>query len=202
LTHRFKQTKMASEHSSNTPACAGPRKQEGKMRDSQSSQEGTRFGSSHSEPSVLLSPMDDDAGLIALETQFNTLVAEMIASRNASDAPATYLNGRLIVRGNIQESFAPDPDGADRTEKTEAVLARLYPIEQAIMATPARTIRGLGVKARHVAYVLSHYWDAPIDRIDWDARAMRLLIEAICGLAYVPLPTCEAGTEVGPRSAP
>jgi hypothetical protein len=174
------------------------------MRDRQSSQEGTRFGSSHSEPSVLLSPMDDDAGLVALETQFNALVAEMVARRNASDATATYLNGRLFTGGNIQEGFAPDPDGADgadRTEKTEAALARLYPIEQAIMATPARTIKGLGVKARHAAYVLSHYWEAPIDRIDWDARAMRLLIEAICGLAYAPSPSCEAGTELGPRSA-
>ena len=172
------------------------------MRDRQSSQEGARVGSSRSEPSALFLPMDDDAGLIALEAQFNSVVAEMVASRNASDAPATYPEGRLLACGNVQESFAPDPDQADRTEKTEAVLARLYPIEQAIMATPARTIRGLGVKARHAAYVLSHYWEAPIDRIDWDARAMRLLIEAICGLANAPLPSCEAGTEVGPRSAP
>jgi hypothetical protein len=202
LTHRFKQTKMAADIPAIRQHTLVSRNRRGKMRDRQSSQEGTRFGSSHSEPSVLLPPMDDDAGLVALETQFNALVAEMVASRNASDAPATYLDGRLIAGGNIQESFAPGPDGADRTEKTEAVLARLYPIEQAIMATPARTIKGLGVKARHVAYVLSHYWEAPIDRIDWDARAMRLLIEAICGLAYAPLPSCEAGTEVGPRSAP
>jgi hypothetical protein len=172
------------------------------MRDRQSSQEGARFGSLHSEPSALFLPMDDDAGLIALETQFNSLVAEVDAGRNASDAPATYTDGRLPSAGHIQESFAPDPHRADRTEKIEAVLARLYPIEQAIMATPARTIAGLGVKARHAAYVLSHYWEAPVDRMDWDARATRLLIEAICGLAYVPLPSCEAGTEVGPRSAP
>ncbi len=163
------------------------------MRDRQSSQEGVLFGSSHSEPST-----DDDAGLLALETQFNSLVAEMVARQNASDAPATYPDGRPLARGSVQESFVSDTDRADRTEKTEAVLARLYPIEQAIMATPARTIRGLGVKARHAAYVMSHYWETPIARIDWDARAMRLLIEAICGLADVPLPSCE-GTEVSPK---
>ena len=167
------------------------------MRDRQSSQEGARYGSSHSEPPALLLPMDDDAGLLALETQFNNLVDELIASRIARDAPATHPDGLLLARGNVQESFAPDTDRAD-----EAVLARLYPIEQAIVATRARTITGLGVKARHAAFVLSHYWEAPIDRIDWDARTMRLLIEAICGLAYLPLPSCEAGAEVGPRSAP
>ena len=127
--------------------------------------------------------MDDDAGLLALETQFNNLVDELIASRIARDAPATHPDGRLLARGNVQERFAPDTVRAD-----EAVLAR--------------TITGLGVKARHAAFVLSHYWEAPIDRIDWDARTMRLLIEAICGLAYLPLPSCEAGAEVGPRSAP
>jgi hypothetical protein len=69
------------------------------------------------------------------------------------------------------------------------MLARLQPIEYAIMAIPARTIAGLGVKARHAAYVMPEYWDAPIDRIDWDAQAVRLLIEAICALAHMPLPS-------------
>ena len=61
------------------------------------------------------------------------------------------------------------------------------PVEQAIMWTPASTIAGLGVKARHAAYVLSQHWEAPIDRINWDARAVRLLIEAICDVAHTPL---------------
>jgi hypothetical protein len=186
----------------NTPAFAGQKDQTRrvKMRDRQSSQKGALFGSSHSEPSALILLIDDDAdaGLLALETQFNSLVAEIVARQNASDAPATYPDGRPLARGNVQESFASDTNRANWTEQIEAVLARLYPIEQAIMATPARTIRGLGVKARHAAYVMSHYWEAPIEQIDWDARAMRLLIEAICGVADVPLPSCEAGTEVSP----
>jgi hypothetical protein len=44
------------------------------------------------------------------------------------------------------------------------------------------------VKARHATYVMSQYWSVPIDRIDWDAQAVRLLIEAVCDLARVPLP--------------
>jgi hypothetical protein len=65
----------------------------------------------------------------------------------------------------------------------EAILAALYPIELAIMQTRAQTITGLAVKARHAAYVMSQYWEAPLDQIDWDARTVRLLIEAVCETA-------------------
>jgi hypothetical protein len=82
------------------------------------------------------------------------------------------------------------------TGEVERILARLYPIEQAIMQTPACTIAGLGVKARHAAYVMSQYWEAPIDVIDWDARTVRLLIEAVCELARAPLPQCEGVSDV------
>lgn len=75
----------------------------------------------------------------------------------------------------------------DDLEQIEAMLGRLEPVERAIVAMPARTIAGLGVKARHAAYVMSEYWNAPIDRIDWDARAVRLLIEAVCEAAGTPL---------------
>jgi hypothetical protein len=56
------------------------------------------------------------------------------------------------------------------------------------MATPACTIAGLGVKARHAAYVMSQYWEEPISQIDWEAQAVRLLIEAVCDVARTPLP--------------
>lgn len=56
------------------------------------------------------------------------------------------------------------------------------------MGTSAYTMAGLGVKARHAAYVVSEYWEEPIDKIDWEGKAVRLLIEAVCELARVPLP--------------
>lgn len=43
-------------------------------------------------------------------------------------------------------------------------------------------------KSSHAAYVLSEYWNGPIDRIDWDAWAVRLLVEAVCKSAGTPLP--------------
>ncbi|MGB6399644.1 MAG: hypothetical protein WBF73_28790 [Bradyrhizobium sp.] len=56
------------------------------------------------------------------------------------------------------------------------------------MATPARTIAGLGVKARHAAYVMSQYWEKPVDQIDWGAKGVCVLIEAVCEVARMPLP--------------
>jgi hypothetical protein len=113
------------------------------------------------------SARENDAALLALETRFNALVAELdrVAQHHRGDAGSEAL-----------------------TKEAEATLAHLDPIERAIMETPACTIAGLGVKARHAAYVLSEYWETPIDRIDWDARAVRLLIEAICDIARTPLP--------------
>lgn len=106
--------------------------------------------------------MDDDSALLALGKQFEEIADE-------------------IQKLHSSASTVP-------LELIEATLGRLEPIEAAIMAAPARTIVGLGVKARHAAYVLSEYWSRPIDRIDWDARAVRLLIEAVCKSAGTPLP--------------
>ena len=119
---------------------------------------------------------DDDSDLIALGKQFEEIAAN--------------------VR-NLCNSGAPD----DYLELLEAALGRLEPIELAIMATPARTISGLGVKARHAAYVLSEYWDVPIDRIDWDARAVRLLIEAVCEKANVFVPLWNRPSHARPLPA-
>jgi hypothetical protein len=108
------------------------------------------------------SARENDAALLALEKRFDALAAKL--------------------------DREPGEVGSEaRTKEAEAILADLDPIERAIMETPACTIAGLGVKARHAAYVLSQYWEAPIDRIDWDARAVRLLIEAICDVAHTPL---------------
>jgi hypothetical protein len=91
------------------------------------------------------------------------------------------------IAAKLQELYDPASPN-DHLKLIEATLAYLEPIERAIMATPARTIAGLGVKARHAAHVMSEYWDAPIDQIDWDARAVRLLIEAVCERAGLSLP--------------
>jgi len=110
-------------------------------------------------------PTNSDAVLLALETQFVAIAAELDRNKNC-------------LRGELGDEA--------RTKEDEDVLARLAPIEQAIMETPAYTITGLSVKARHVAHVLSEYWEVPLDQIDWEGRAVRLLVEAICSVARTP----------------
>jgi hypothetical protein len=102
-----------------------------------------------------LDEADNDSTLIALGSQFEQITAQL-------DSLPT--------------------DASEDPQQIEVLLARLDPIERAIMATPARTIDGLGVKARHLAYTVSEHWGAPIDQISWDARAVRLFVEAVWDL--------------------
>lgn len=121
--------------------------------------------------------------LLALAEQLDSLVAELAAVQG--------LNDDLTIEA-LQPGPPPETDAGENYDtgasQAEAVLARLYPIELTILTTPARTIADLGVKARHAAYVMSEYWDAPINQLDWDARTARLLIEAVCNFAGTPLP--------------
>lgn len=81
----------------------------------------------------------------------------------------------------------PAPTDHFVTMTEEALLARLDPIERAIMGSPAQTITGLSVKARDLPRVLSEYSKGPIDQTGWEGRAVRVLVEAICEVARVPL---------------
>jgi|SRR5664279_5325295 len=124
--------------------------------------------------------VDLDAALVALGRKFEALSAELAAlqrtevdTHSSVDSLGENLKGEVIVSSS--------------DERIEAVLTLLYPIERAIMATPAMTVVGLGVKARHAAHVLSHYWTDSPERLDWDAQTVRLLIESTCTVAGIGL---------------
>ena len=143
------------------------------MQDSQSSNRASApVGSPRPEVTAPASPsQDDDAGLLALEERFDGHVRELLATQPTGIELATCLHQQSL-RHDVELAGI---DADTRMKQAEAILARLYPIEQAIMQTRARTIAGLGVKARHAAYVMSHYWEEPIDKIDWEAQAMIIL---------------------------
>jgi hypothetical protein len=122
------------------------------------------------------SDSDPDAVLVALGRKFEALSAELATLQKEDDALS---RGGEQMTG--QEMINPS------LERIEAVLTLLDPIERAIMAVPARTVVGLGVKARHAAHVLSNYWTDVPERLDWDARTVRLLIESTCTVAGVGL---------------
>jgi hypothetical protein len=167
------------------------------MRDNQSPKRTSALvGVLLSEGTIVPSPTaDDDAPLLMLEVQFNALMAELTTAQrvNRESCPD---QGSFVQHG-VRTGVDTPADHEAETRQLEAILARLDPIERAIMTTPARTIAGLGVKARHAAHVTSQYWSEPIDKIDWEARAVRLLIEAVCNIAHAPLLLNDAN---GPNS--
>jgi hypothetical protein len=118
--------------------------------------------------------------LVALGSQFEALSTELAALQNG---PAVTFPPTAIPSAELNDETAIDPSA----ERIEAILTLLDPIERAIMATPAASVVGLGVKARHAAHVLSHYWIDSANTLDWDVRAVRLLIESTCSVAGVGL---------------
>ncbi len=135
---------------------------------------------------IMLDPANDDSALLTLERQFNEVAADLFAVQRVRDTLVACSVSRSSE--SRSELLRPEYSEEVRTRQVETILARLDPIERAIMATPARTIAGLGVKARHAAYVVSQCWEKPVDQIDWEAKAVRLLIEAVCEVANMPLP--------------
>jgi hypothetical protein len=144
-----------------------------------------------------------DDKLLALERQFEVLAREFsillsTPANRKGKAEGTLgcdtgpANQSSLSQRSNKRDDEPDKRGAERLDRLEAALARLEPIERAIMATPAQTVVGLGVKARHAAYVISECWTEPLEKIDWDKRAARLLIEAVCVVAGRPLAIGEA----------
>lgn len=103
----------------------------------------------------------DDAELLALGRQFDAALAKLLS---------------LQMRD------------ADAVDRIEAFLAGMEPIERAILTIPADSIAGVAVKARVAAHVVSNYWDVPLDQLDLDARAFRLVVEAVCNVAGASVP--------------
>ena len=132
-------------------------------------------------------PCEPDAMLVALGSRLEALSAELSTLQNGNIPP--FFPSAVSVAGTAVNPSA---------QRIEEILALLDPIERAIMATPAATVVGLGVKARHAAHVLSHYWMDSTEALDWDVRAVRLLIEATCSVAGIGLsPRGTEGTGQG-----
>jgi hypothetical protein len=160
--------------------------------------------------SVPTGSRDGDDALVALERQFEVLAGEFAillraeinqngkgtfghSCQDAGPINQTSPSERSCELGRA--GVVTGQPAAERLQQLEAALARLEPVERAIMATPAATVVGLGVKARHVAYVVSEYWAEPLEKADWDRRAVRLLIEAVCVAAGRPLAIGEAASD-------
>ena len=117
--------------------------------------------------------------------------AELQATVGAPDAELIALGDELrkahpeylAARTALNEYDGNPPD--DIEARYYALDWQTCKIAEKIMATPARTLAGLGVKAVVAIQAASHYWDAPFQDTDWDRKGPRALIEAVCGLTGV-----------------
>jgi hypothetical protein len=109
-----------------------------------------------------------------------------IRSSAGKDAELLVLGRQLNAA--VRELMELEADPSQTVDRIEAHLAKMEPVESAILAIPARGMAGLEVKARVAAHVVSNYWDVPLDRLDFDARVVRLVIDAVFGAAGVPHP--------------
>jgi hypothetical protein len=123
---------------------------------------------------------DRDRALKTLEGQFNAIAAEMLAYERA------YL-ARVAAE---QRAGTRDTDSQLNSllVELESILDRMDPIGRAILATMPSTVEGLAIQARYAAFLLSHYWDEPVDKMELHKKAIRILIEHVCRLAEVPFP--------------
>lgn len=125
----------------------------------------------------MLAPPESEAGddaLLALERQFEGVAREF-----------AILSERSCELARAEDGI--DKPAAERLEQLETTLARLEPIERAIMATPAQTVVGLGWKPATLPTSFLSPELSLFEKADWDRRAMRLLIEAVCIVAGRPL---------------
>jgi hypothetical protein len=128
-------------------------------------------------------PMIDDATLLALGQQFESLMAKIRAVEQG------YIS-RVAKRGDSDAEV-------EAVQLIEALSLKLSSVERAILAAPTPNLTGLAVKARLAAEAVSEYWGWPLDNLPREARAVRCLIEDVCRAAGVALPVTEPSDTAG-----
>jgi hypothetical protein len=133
-----------------------------------------------------------DAELIALGNRFDELEWQYRFVKER-DRPRNQRYSELLkeVRGRplsieewpqalneigkqLDQEFGPatKPDLFDIIDMLDAPQRR-------IMAMPAATLPGLAIKARVTRFACEHFWQKPVDDLDWDQMMARKLIDAV-----------------------
>jgi hypothetical protein len=73
-------------------------------------------------------------------------------------------------------------------DKIEALNHQLGPICDAIMDSSAHSPAALRAKAMVSIYALDHAWQRPANDLDWNDKAARSIIEAVCRLVGLQVP--------------
>ena len=139
-----------------------------------------------------------DAALLALGERFDQAHREWASDRPAYEAASkawdAALQGFAETRGNKPvpdevyfRLFAEaDPDGVLKREE-EFCATRIFPLAEAILATPAATVEGLAVKVRVLTFATKQQiWGAKdVEDLGWDEQVLRDMVDAVLRLAGV-----------------
>lgn len=156
-------------------------------------------------PSLVSDDWGDDAELLELGRQLDAAVHEACSIRPAYDAAADAISAGMRDPKNERALRLANPEhGADGFAM---VYRRLFGEHDKIIAHgnelmeaadllageiakhPPRTIVGVGVHARALAWFIADAWDGPIEDIDWDKARAQRFVETVCALAGAsPLP--------------
>lgn len=87
-----------------------------------------------------------------------------------------------------QEYKRQRPEFVAADEEQERLFHPMDDLHRRMFALPARSLRGLAVKARAAAYEYSSLWAVPFKDLDWDSMFLRHAIEELLALAGEELP--------------
>lgn len=153
---------------------------------------------------------DPDVELVALSDQVTALyerrleLQDLLAPYDAEYSERLYAAceqmGELQRKGELkaahdlavafdretQEARPPQVEAAN--EEADRITALLDAPAQRMFALPARTLRGLAIKAGFAAYEYEELWAVSFNDLDWHKKFVRHLIEEVLALAGEPLP--------------
>lgn len=156
--------------------------------------------------SLALTQPDTDAELLALGAKFEAAWSEV---RNTCGQFDVLHNDVLIATEeacpNLPDQKNWTPEDAQRywqafceaSEKAgepyrdadraqQGAYGICDNLARAIARIAPCTIAGAGVRARIASYAAPHWWNKPLNDLDWPEKNSRLLIEALCAAAGLP----------------
>jgi hypothetical protein len=141
-----------------------------------------------------------DAELIKLAEAYERLVrvrAPLLADYNERWLAAiNSLKGRDLTGPEYEAEMSRlwVESGSEKAhEKVEPLDDQLYDLALKIIDAPVHTVAGLRAKVVLVLDTEAPLWDGPPEDLDWDKRALRNLIEAVCSVGGFAARTLSSG---------
>jgi hypothetical protein len=131
------------------------------------------------------------AELAAFQPTFESAIArrDQEIARRTGIAPhwSFRTDGEAKTHLAVQTIVEEEMGIVDLGKKLDALYARLDPIVNEVIATPAEDISCVGLKANAVATAMPHLWESAPNGLDYPDQLLRDLIESFCVVTGVEL---------------